>query len=74
MYRLDAAPPGKTYEAWVIRGKQAPKPAGLFRGGGTTFLPIDGKVRKGSVVAVTVEPAGGSDAPTTKPFAVSNPV
>ena len=58
----------------MIRGKQAPKPAGLFRGGGTTFFPIDGKVRKGSVVAVTVEPAGGSDAPTTKPFAVSNPV
>jgi len=74
LYRLDSAPAGKTYEAWVIRGKLAPKPAGLFRGGGATFFPIAGKVRKGSVVAVTVEPAGGSDAPTTKPFAVSQPV
>lgn len=74
LYRLDAAPAGKTYEAWVIRGKRAPVPAGLFRGGGATFFPIDGKVRKGSVVAVTVEPAGGSEAPTTKPFVVSQPV
>jgi anti-sigma-K factor RskA len=71
LYRLDSAPAGKTYEAWVIRGKRAPVPAGLFHGGGTTFVPIEGKVRKGSVVAVTVEPAGGSPAPTTKPFAVS---
>jgi anti-sigma-K factor RskA len=74
LYRLDSAPAGKTYQAWVIRGKRAPVPAGLFRGGGTTFVPIRGKVRKGSVVAVTVEPAGGSDAPTTKPFVVSQPV
>jgi anti-sigma-K factor RskA len=74
LYRLDAAPAGKTYEAWVIRGKRAPVPAGLFRGGGNTFVPIDGKVRTGSVVAVTVEPSGGSTAPTTKPFAVSSPV
>jgi anti-sigma-K factor RskA len=74
LVRLDSAPAGKTYEAWVIRGKRAPVPAGVFRGGGTTFFPIDGKVKKGSVVAVTVEPSGGSDAPTTKPFVVSQPV
>ena len=74
LYRLDSAPAGKTYEAWVIRGKRAPVPAGLFRGGGPTFVPIRGKVRKGSVVAVTVEPAGGSSAPTTKPFVVSQTV
>jgi anti-sigma-K factor RskA len=74
LYRLDAAPAGKTYEAWVIRGARAAAPAGLFRGGGRTFVPIAGRVRKGAVVAVTVEPAGGSRAPTTKPFAVSAPV
>ncbi len=69
---LDAAPPGKTYEAWVIRGSNAPVPAGLFRGGpGTTFVPIEGSVKRGSVVAVTVEPAGGSPQPTTTPFAQS---
>jgi anti-sigma-K factor RskA len=74
LYRLDAAPAGKTYEAWVIRGKHGPVPAGLFRGGGTTFVPVDATVTEGSVVAVTVEPAGGSDAPTTKPFVVSQTV
>jgi anti-sigma-K factor RskA len=74
LFRLDSAPAGKTYQAWVIRGRRAPVSAGLFRGGGATFVPLDGKVRKGSVVAVTVEPAGGSDAPTTKPFVVSQPV
>jgi anti-sigma-K factor RskA len=74
LFRLDSAPAGKTYEAWVIRGKRAPVPAGLFRGGGPTFVPIRGKVRQGSVVAVTVEPAGGSSAPTTKPFVVSHTV
>jgi anti-sigma-K factor RskA len=72
---LSAAPAGKTYEAWVIHGKNAPVPAGLFNGGpGATFVPIDGKVKRGSVVAVTVEPAGGSAQPTSKPFAVSQPV
>jgi anti-sigma-K factor RskA len=74
LYRLDSAPAGKTYQAWVINGKKAPVAAGLFRGGGTTFVPLASKVRTGSVVAVTVEPAGGSDAPTTKPFVVSQPV
>ncbi|HEX4519838.1 MAG TPA: anti-sigma factor [Gaiellaceae bacterium] len=72
LYRLDAAPTGKTYEAWVIRGSSAPVPAGLFRGGaGTTFVPIKGSVKRGSVVAVTVEPSGGSPQPTTTPFATS---
>ena len=70
--RLVAAPPGKTYEAWVIRGSNAPVPAGLFHGGpGTTFVPIRGSVKPGAVVAVTVEPAGGSPEPTTTPFAQS---
>jgi anti-sigma-K factor RskA len=73
-FRLPAAPAGKTYEAWIVRGKNA-APAGVFRGGSrATFVPIDGKVRKGTRVAVTVEPAGGSEQPTTTPFAVSAPV
>jgi anti-sigma-K factor RskA len=71
LYRIGAAPAGKTYEAWVIRGKQAPVPAGLFSGGGATFVPIRGKVESGSAVAVTVEPAGGSPQPTSRPILVS---
>ena len=71
---LTAAPTGKTYEAWVLQGKVA-SAAGLFQGGsGTRYLSLGRKVPQGSVVAVTVEPAGGSPQPTTKPFLVSMPV
>jgi anti-sigma-K factor RskA len=74
LYRIPEAPSGKTYEAWVIDGGVA-SPAGLFRGGaGPNFVPITHPVRNGSVVAVTVEPEGGSPQPTQKPFVVSDPV
>jgi anti-sigma-K factor RskA len=62
------APPGKTYEAWVIRGKVA-LPAGLFKGGGTVNLKLTRAARPGDVIAVTIEPAGGTRAPTTAPIA-----
>ncbi len=62
------APPGKTYEAWVIRGKVA-LPAGLFQGGGTVNLKLSRDARPGDVIAVTVEPAGGTKAPTSTPIA-----
>jgi anti-sigma-K factor RskA len=71
---LVSAPAGKTYEAWVIRGKTALR-AGLFRGGqATTYVELSQPVPRGAVVAVTIEPAGGSAQPTTKPFVVSAPV
>jgi anti-sigma-K factor RskA len=71
---LAAPPTGKTYEAWVIQGK-VKSPAGLFPGGsGTTYFLLDRKVPRGSVVAVTVEPAGGSAQPTTNPVLLSRPV
>jgi anti-sigma-K factor RskA len=68
---LDAAPKGKTYEAWVIPKGKAPRPAGLFQGGKPATVHLHGVPQKGAVVAVTVEPAGGSPAPTTTPIATS---
>jgi hypothetical protein len=65
---LPSAPSGKTYEAWVIRGKVA-VPAGLFQGGGTLTLTLTKPAKPGDVIAITIEPAGGSKQPTTKPFA-----
>jgi anti-sigma-K factor RskA len=68
------APAGRTYEVWVIQGN-VKSPAGLFRGGsGTSYLALDHQVPPGSRVAVTVEPAGGSAQPTTKPVLISTPV
>ncbi len=71
---LPAAPAGKTYEAWVIRGEVA-APAGTFRGGApTTYVKLSRRVPSGAKVAVTIEPAGGSAQPTSAPFVVSAPV
>ena len=61
-------PAGKTYEAWVIRGTVA-LPAGLFQGGGTVNLTLTQDARPGDVIAVTIEPAGGTTKPTTPPIA-----
>jgi anti-sigma-K factor RskA len=61
------APAGKTYEAWVIHG-QVPVPAGLFQGG-TIKLTLTQAAKPGDVIAITVEPAGGSNAPTSAPIA-----
>jgi anti-sigma-K factor RskA len=66
---LDPAPEGQTYEAWVIEGKTPPKPAGLFNGDDRhDLLLLDQKVPPNAVVAVTVEPDGGVDAPTSQPI------
>jgi hypothetical protein len=61
------APPGRTYEMWVLRNGVA-HPAGLFASGASlaaVTVPVD----PGDIVAVTREPAGGSPQPTTIPIA-----
>jgi anti-sigma-K factor RskA len=70
---LQPAPAGKTYEAWVIRGSVA-LPAGVFEGGGTVELQLTQTAKPGDKIAVTVEPAGGSQKPTTTPIATSQGV
>jgi anti-sigma-K factor RskA len=65
---LSAAPSGKTYEAWVIPAGGSPRPAGLFSSGENATVHLRGTVPRHAVVAVTVEPAGGSKQPTRTPF------
>jgi anti-sigma-K factor RskA len=66
---LDTAPSGKTYEAWVIpAGSTLARPAGLFSGGATTTIHLEKRVPEHATVAVTIERAGGSSKPTTKPI------
>jgi len=62
--RFDAAPPGKTYELWVIEGKAMPRPAGLFEGGRKQVVTLTRPAPDGSVVAVTLERSGGATTPT----------
>ncbi|HZT53743.1 MAG TPA: anti-sigma factor [Gaiellaceae bacterium] len=68
-------PAGKTYELWVMRGAAA-EPAGLFapHGKGTVVVRLTRRVPRGARVGVTVEPAGGSPRPTTRPIVVSAPL
>jgi anti-sigma-K factor RskA len=64
---LPAIPEGQTCQIWVIKG-DVPEPSGLFQPGGTeTAAPITTPIKKGDTIAVTVEPAGGSEQPTTDP-------
>jgi anti-sigma factor RsiW len=66
--RLPRAPAGKTYEAWVIPANGNPLPAGTFEGGGrTTVVHLARSVPRGSLVAATVEAAGGVTTPSGAP-------
>lgn len=62
--RIAAAPSGKLYEIWVIKGR-TPQAAGVFRRGGSR-VELERRVPVGSTVAVTVEPRRVS-APTSSP-------
>ena len=67
---LKPLPEGKTYELWVIPANgKAPVPAGLFRpdavGSATLVLPQLSPGIAAKALAVTVEKASGSDAPTS---------
>jgi len=63
---LPATPEGEVYETWLMHGN-VPEPAGLFEpgDGGDAAAPIEGSIDKADAVAVTVEPSGGSPAPTS---------
>jgi anti-sigma-K factor RskA len=64
---LPSVPEGQTCQIWVIKG-DVPESSGLFQPAGTeTAAPITTPIKKGDTIAVTVEPAGGSEQPTTDP-------
>jgi anti-sigma factor RsiW len=60
---LPAPPKGKTYEAWIANGSV--RRAGEFDG---RTLSLTGRVERGARVLVTLERAGGVDAPTSQPL------
>ena len=61
--RLPKLPSGKTYEAWIA--SPGVHRAGQFDGDAFT---LSRRVPRGAQVMVTVERAGGTDAPTSKPL------
>jgi len=73
---LPAAGAGKTYEMWVIPKGGTPRPAGLFQSDGTRAVHIlNGPLDLANIgtVAVTIEPAAGSNTPTM-PIVIAAPV
>jgi anti-sigma-K factor RskA len=62
--RLPPPPSSKTYEAWVIADGRT-EPAGLFRE--REVVALSRPVPRNAVVAITVEPRGGSKRPTQQP-------
>ncbi len=70
---LPSAPEDQVYEAWLMRGED-PEPAGLFEplDEGTTATPIEGSLEGADAVAVTLEPSGGSTAPTSDVLLTAN--
>ena len=70
---LSALPPvprGHVYQAWTLaKGAKAVAPSATFvpSGNGVTIVAIPGDASRLAAVALSVEPVGGSKAPTTKP-------
>jgi anti-sigma-K factor RskA len=66
---LEQLPDDKVYELWYIDGDGSPISAGLFNipDSGHTYSVLEGEMTAGATVGVTVEPAGGSEQPTTEP-------
>jgi anti-sigma-K factor RskA len=65
MAGLPELPENRTYEVWLL-GPSAPRPTGLLGASGSPVL-IEG-LGNATQVGITVEPAGGSDQPTSKPI------
>ena len=72
--QLPALASNRTFQLWLIPAKGAPESAGVFRPNATgDFVnvrrePVD--TSRIHAVAVSVEPPGGSPAPTTKPILI----
>ncbi|HET7901837.1 MAG TPA: anti-sigma factor [Candidatus Nanopelagicales bacterium] len=65
---LPPAPAGSTYQVWYLNGSGAPTSAGFVPSGDRSAVVLRGDLATATGVGVTVEPAGGSTAPTTTPI------
>jgi anti-sigma-K factor RskA len=71
---LPRASSGRTYQLWIVEAG-APRSVGTFGSGadGAT-LKLPRPPANGAVIAVTLEPTGGSAQPTTTPVLASEPL
>jgi anti-sigma-K factor RskA len=68
---LEPLPIDRVFQLWYI-DEAGPRSAGTFTmpASGETWQVLEGELRAGDVVGVTIEPRGGSEAPTTDPVLV----
>lgn len=73
---LAALDAGEVYQLWIVSAGGALPEAtfGVEDAEGAYVFSLGNELSDGDVVAVTVEPAGGSLQPTTDPFVVSGPI
>jgi anti-sigma-K factor RskA len=66
---------GRTYEMWVVPKVGGPRPMGLFKpqaDGSAIHLQLGAvALAEAAAIALSVEPEGGSPAPTTTPFLIT---
>jgi anti-sigma-K factor RskA len=69
---MPAAPAGKDYQLWLNYPGKGMVSAGLMPHGAkpTVTVLLDGDAAKATAAGITVEPAGGSKAPTSNPIAL----
>ncbi|BDI23759.1 anti-sigma factor [Herbiconiux sp. L3-i23] len=67
MHDVASLPDDEVYQAWFVR-EDGPVSAGLVAAASDGYRILDGDYDADAVVALTVEPAGGSAQPTTDPI------
>jgi len=73
LHDLAAPPRGKVYQAWTLpKGSKTMAPSVTFvpNAQGVAVIAVPADARETDAVAVSVEPEGGSKAPTSKPVVV----
>lgn len=67
---MPPAPSGKVYEVWLQSPAGEMLPAGLMPPAPDQAVLLDGDAATAVAAGITVEPAGGSDQPTSAPIAL----
>jgi len=65
---MPPAPSGRVYEVWLQTPAGTMERAGLMSRAGSRTVLLDGDAATATGAGITVEPEGGSDAPTTDPI------
>jgi anti-sigma-K factor RskA len=71
VHHMPAPPKGRVYQLWLDQPGKGMVSAGLMPAGSSdTTLLLQGDATTATAAGITVEPAGGSSAPTSAPIAL----